>query len=189
LAPGRNDFRAAGAGAAATVRPNVAGRRRRAGFTLLEILLVLAVIGLITSVLLVGGSRMLRDRPMTADEVFWRAVSEARRFALLHQTEVHLTFDRERRQFHARIPSGSETFPVPGKAELQIDFLSPTKGGRSILIGGTLLETQVLPSITFYDDGTCTPFRVQLRTDQEAPRVIAVDPWTCAPMLELEENR
>ena len=162
------------------------GRSGRHGFALLEILLVVALVGIISSVLLVGGSTLLRERAVTADDVFWRAVSEARRFALLHQQEVRLSYDRESRRFTAVTRDGSESFPVPGEGELQIDFLAAQRAGRAILVGGVLLETQVLPAITFYDDGTCTPFRVQLRTGTEQPRIIAVDPWTCAPMLESE---
>jgi hypothetical protein len=39
-----------------------------------------------------------------------------------------------------------------------------------------------MPSVTFYDDGTCTPFRVQLRTNAGA-HMLTIDPWTCAPVL------
>ena len=166
-----------------------AGCAGPSAFTLLEVLLVIALIGIVTTALLVGGPRLAGDRPLTAEDVFWRAVGEARHYALLHQTEVRLSYDREARHFTAWTPEGTETFAVPGESDLQLDFLSAQKGGRSIMIGGVVLEAQVIPSITFYDDGTCTPFRVQLRTDQNQPRVIGIDPWTCAALLETEGNR
>jgi general secretion pathway protein H len=40
-----------------------------------------------------------------------------------------------------------------------------------------------LPYVTFYADGTCSPFRAQLRTGGPA-RFVTLDPWTCAPLLE-----
>ena len=46
------------------------------------------------------------------------------------------------------------------------------------------MELANLPYITFYPDGTCTPFRVQMKTGNNSPRIVAIDPWTCAPMLE-----
>lgn len=160
----------------------------RGGFTLLEILLVIALIGLLTGILVVGGAALLRPNDMTPEEIFWRAVSEARDFALVHQTEVRLSFDSEAKAFHAQTPEGAETFPVPFEGELRIDFLSAQPTGRSVLIGGVLVETQPIASVTFFEDGTCTPFRAQLRVGSSEPHVIEIDPWTCAPVLREEEG-
>lgn len=159
----------------------------RSGFTLLEVLLVIALIGLLTGALVVGGAAILRPKDLTPEEIFWRAVSEARDFALMHQTEVRLSFDAEEKAFHAQTPEGAETFPVPFEGELRIEFLSAQATGRSVLIGGVLVETQPIESVTFFEDGTCTPFRAQLRVGNSEPQVIEIDPWTCAPMLREEE--
>src|SRR5258708_39256041 len=71
----------------------------------------------------------------------------------------------------------------PGSAALppdaSIQFLQSVKGGSSILIGGQAVETQERPSVTFYPDGTCDPFRVQIRLPSGAS-AMGVDPWTCA---------
>jgi prepilin-type N-terminal cleavage/methylation domain-containing protein len=53
-----------------------------AGFTLLEILLALAVIGLLSAVLIGGSARLLATKPLTPDDVFWKAVAQARKDAL-----------------------------------------------------------------------------------------------------------
>ena len=78
-------------------------------------------------------------------------------------------------------------FPVPadvGGEDLRIEFLSTQKFEATVLIGGVLLETATLPQVTFYADGTCTPFRVQLRNGVGGvPVTLAIDPWTCAPVL------
>ena len=64
-----------------------------------------------------------------------------------------------------------------------IDFHpADTNSSSSILIGGTLVETEPLASVTFYSDGTCTPFRAQIRTGGGA-HLLTIDPWTCAPVL------
>jgi general secretion pathway protein H len=39
-----------------------------------------------------------------------------------------------------------------------------------------------MTAVTFYNDGTCTPFRAQVRTYAGA-HMLSVDPWTCAPVL------
>ncbi|MFZ1056073.1 MAG: hypothetical protein WAN79_10410, partial [Opitutaceae bacterium] len=57
-----------------------------------------------------------------------------------------------------------------------------SNSSSSILIGGIVVETEPLTSVTFYDDGTCTPFRAQIRTNGGA-HLLSIDPWTCAPIL------
>ena len=69
-----------------------------------------------------------------------------------------------------------------------MDFLSTQKARSLILVGGQAVETQTIPSVTFYGDGTCSPFRAQIRTGL-TPRVLEIDPWTCAEVLPLETNR
>ena len=45
------------------------------------------------------------------------------------------------------------------------------------------MDTREVPVVRFYPDGSCDRFRVQIRSGTSAPQVIAVDPWTCAPLL------
>ena len=60
---------------------------------------------------------------------------------------------------------------------------------QDVLVGGQLVETQTLPSVTFYGDGTCSPFRAQLRNKGVDPRVLEIDPWTCAQVLPNAEDK
>lgn len=188
--------------AAAPSRP---GRRPRPrGFTLLEILLTLALIGLFGGFLVAGSSRLLTTRGTTPTEVFWQAVREARRAALQGEREIRLKFDREGAQFYLvdgdapAEPGTPETverarrrFPVAKEAAegLEVDFLgSAAQGGNAILVGGLLLEARTLPHVTFHADGTCSPFRAQIAR-AGGRSVLRIDPWTCAPVLDPADAR
>ena len=156
----------------------------RRGFTLLEVLLTVALIGLLSGALVTAAVYLTDDKPITPEDVFWKSVTESRRQALLTGRDVRLRFVKKDKA-HALVATGAEgeqRFPFEKVDELTVDFLSVQKSGSAILIRGQLVETQTIPYVTFYGDGTCTPFRVQFRTGGAA-RSIAVDPWTCAPIL------
>lgn len=152
-------------------------------------MVVLALLGLLTTVLAVGASRLLAGRGQLPEDIFWQAVTEARTYALNHQCEVRLSFDNTDRVFRAVTPLGARTFPVPATPVFELAFLGTSKGGNSILVGGVLIETTELESVRFFEDGTCTPFRAQLRTEGSTPVVLEIDPWTCAPVLRAEARR
>jgi general secretion pathway protein H len=152
-------------------------------FTLLEILLALALIGLLAGVLVSASVRLMGNRPVTPEEVFWKASGEARKAALKSEQEVRLQFDDKEGAFVVSGGGKSQRFPVSGGPDLKIDFLPPPQNGRSsVLIGGLLVETQTLPSVSYYSDGTCMPFRVQFHATGPA-RILSIDPWTCAEVL------
>src|SRR4051812_29574649 len=177
--------------------------RRRAGFTLLEVLLTIAIIALLAGALIGGAAHLLTDQPVTPDEVFWKAVQESRKAALKAEHEIRLKFDKEKKQFlliDGLAPSTLaadgftkeemplKTLPVLAPGDLTVDFLAAgTKGGNAILVGGMLLEAQSVAFVTFYSDGTCTPFRAQFARNG-ATHILAIDPWTCAPILTPAEQ-
>jgi general secretion pathway protein H len=51
-----------------------------------------------------------------------------------------------------------------------------------VVLAGQVVDTESLPSVTFYGDGTCTAFRVQVRVGVDS-HILSIDPWTCAPVL------
>lgn len=166
-------------------RPAIRGGRR--AFTLLEILLVLALMGLLTSVLVVGANRMLATPPVTAEGAFWQMVAEARRYALQHEINVQMTFDEMSTSLMATAEDGTilpaVVAPTGSKFTFQPGLTAPTSTSG---LGGTALLDTPLTMITFYSDGTCTLFRLQVETGgfgTGAPQTVQIDPWTCAPLF------
>lgn len=159
--------------------PAGAGRR---GFTLVEVMLALAVIMLLGALLVPGVNSMLRATSNAEpDRIFWDAVLAAREQALTTNQTVRLQFDKDKGVLNWGGEPATHQKAVP--AGVSIQFLQ-ARAGSAILLGGVLVEAQEIPVVRFYADGTCDRFRVQLRRGQETPQVVAVDPWTCAPMLE-----
>jgi general secretion pathway protein H len=165
-------------------RPTKRGGR---GFSLLEILLVVALIALLGTAVITGANALYRAaaRP-PPEEVFWRAVMSARQLALLNVRTVTLRFDdkEKRLRWTDGAESASTRFDAEGEASLQ--FLQP-KAGSAVLLGGQLVETAEVPQVRFYSDGSCDAFRVQIKLGVAPAFVLAVDPWTCAPMLETKK--
>lgn len=163
---------------------NRRGGPTRAGFTLLEIMLALAIIGLMATVLVGGAAHLLNSKPKTADDVFWAVVRQARKVALEGAgQDVQVSYDQKAGAFKLDDGVNPQTVPVPAaSAALNIDFISTSSSQATALLGGMAVVTDTLPFVTFYSDGTCSPFRVQIH-NQTAVHILAVDPWTCAPVL------
>ncbi len=159
------------------------------GFTLLEVILALAVIALLATVFIGASASMLRDRTSTPDEIFWKACQAARKAAVKTGDEVHLTFNDKTKAFVVDDEGRLQSFAVPGATQdTTINFLSASDAGRSaVLLGGVAVETGTAPEVVFFADGTCSPFRVQFVLSGNA-HVLAIDPWTCAPELVPKGN-
>ena len=173
---------------------------RPRGFTLLEILLCIALIALLGGVLVGGASHLLTEQPTTPYAVFWKAVQEARKAALKSEHEIRLKYDRDKKHFYlvdgltpsalaedgvTRVEVPLKTFPLAAEIarDLTIDFLGASaKGGNAILVGGVLLESRTIPHVAFYSDGTCMAFRAQFARSS-GNTILSIDPWTCAPVL------
>jgi general secretion pathway protein H len=155
----------------------------RGGFTLIEILLVLALIALLGTIFIGGSSALLSNRDTSPDGQFWKACAAARAEALDEGRSVLLSFDPKARAFVLDDGASKKELPFAGPDDTGIDFHPPQSDTSSaILVGGTVVETDTLAAVTFYDDGTCTPFRAQVRSNTGA-HLLSIDPWTCAQVL------
>jgi general secretion pathway protein H len=164
-------------------RPCLTGQ---GGFTLLEVIIVLALIGLLTGLVAGGSVALLREKPVTGEEVLRSIISKVRRDAVIHFRDIRLSYDEKNKVFHESWADGEKQLAVDVKGELKLEFLSTAKGS-SMLLGGDVVETETIPFVTFYSDGCCSPFRVQLRTGGPA-RQVSIDPWTCAEIIEKKQN-
>lgn len=157
-------------------------------------LLVLALMGLLVGVVVSGAIGITDEKPATAEDVFWKAVQETRRQALLSNSDVRLTFSsktKERAPELVAVASDGTVKRYPFEnagAEVVVDFLSTQKARSASLHASQLVETNTMPGVTFFGDGTCTPFRVQFRTGGSA-RQMNIDPWTCAQVLPPDESK
>jgi prepilin-type N-terminal cleavage/methylation domain-containing protein len=158
-------------------------------FTLLEILLVLALIAVISSVLAVGISGAFNNDHPAPDDVFWQASRAAQRMASLSERDTSLSFDAKGKQlvWSNGEQTGSAAFDA-SRGDVSVQFLQAAKGGSLILIAGRVVETQEVPRVVYYPDGTCMAFRVQFRIGPTAWQ-LGIDPWTCAPVLEKGNNK
>lgn len=154
---------------------------------MLEVLLAMAIIAILMTVFIGGSAALLKSRAVTPSEVFWKTVQECRKRALKSAKDVRLTYDSKEKKFVvSEVLAGDappQQFPIPGASdELMITFLVTQKGGSAMLLGGVLIETQTIPAVNFYSDGTCTPFRLQIVKGIDT-NILSIDPWTCAPVL------
>jgi prepilin-type N-terminal cleavage/methylation domain-containing protein len=164
-------------------------RSSRAAFTLLEILLAIALIALLSGVLIAGSVSLLNDKPLLPQEVFWQASHAARKTALQNAAvqgghEVRLSYDEKQKAFIADDGVSPQTFPIAKPpADLAVSFFPTNGGATSGPPGGSPDQNPPIPYVTYYGDGTCTPFDVQFRSKASA-HLVEIDPWTCAQILK-----
>ena len=157
---------------------------RAPGFTLIEILVVLAIIALLAGLVIGGTTSLLAPKTPSPEEVFWKAVQAARKSALEATHEIQLRFDSKEQALIVDDGVAPRAFPIAAIAggDATVDFFSTQKGAGTSGFGGVNDTQPLRGGVTFYDDGTCTPFRVQIRTNG-GTQILAIDPWTCAAVL------
>jgi prepilin-type N-terminal cleavage/methylation domain-containing protein len=166
-------------------------RRARGGrraFTLLEILLVIALIGLLSGVLIQGAAGLLNPGPETPVQAFWKMTGTARRYALQHECQVRMTVNNTTGELEAHAADGTDldAIKLPAGSSIRLlPGLTTTNASSTSASAFTVDQNTPLAGVTFYEDGTCNLFRAEITLDGgSTPYVIEVDPWTCATMLK-----
>ena len=159
-------------------RTRLPGTASRDGFTLIETIIVLMLIGMIASVLISGATSLFNTAREQDPE-----------------TATLSLFQKIRGQ---AVESGQviELKPLPDDAGFLwgadgVEMLPKREGGATLrlltpelvsasLIGGQL-EEKPISKVRFYPDGSCDPMRIQIRRG-DTRRVYPIDPWTAAPL-------
>ena len=152
-------------------------------------LLVFALIAMAMAALVLNIESMMRQSEASVVEgTFWEAARTARTNALLQRRTETLRFDDREGAFV--LESGGtarrrfEIDRSQWKSDLRLDvaFKKRLASSQFTLVGGELVDLREIPSIQFFQDGTCTPFVLELAVGN-AQRRIEIDPWTGAELL------
>lgn len=149
----------------------------RAGFTLLEVLLVLALFAIFGALFVGGAANLLNTSRQTSPEDALLAMFQTvRREAVATGRAIQITAV-ENGAAYVWGEGGQMVLPV--RPEVSVRIIKPQLD-QAVLIGG-LIEENPLDRMWFYPDGTCDPVRVQIQRGR-IRRVESIDPWTCSPL-------
>ena len=149
---------------------------RRGGFSLIEILLVLALMAIGGTVVMLNFTAFAdRGEQNDAVEQLSKVVRKARFFAAQDRRETRMRFDSE----GGRLLVERETFTLHAET-LRPEFRG--NGGASVTFlrvpSAEGLQSpptpadarEVIPSVRFASDGSCTPFVAEIDTGSGTPR-------------------
>lgn len=146
-------------------------------FTLVEVLLVLALMVLFAVLFIPGVNSMLREIDSRGPEqIVMETMLAAREAALESGRAVELRYEAKERRFQW---DAAQKTPEALPAEVKLELLPP-ETGNLVLLGGQATEVSEQVRVRFFPDGTCDPFRVRVQEGKDAPRLLSMDPWTCA---------
>jgi general secretion pathway protein H len=156
-----------------------AGLTRRQGFTLLEILLVLALLALLGSVMVGGAVSLLKaNEAKDPETALLKMMQAVRGEAVAAGAMIEI---RQLPEDAGFLWGSARAEVLPLSPGVKIRLIAP-EFGRASLIGGQLEESPVI-RLRFYPDGSCDPVRVEIRRGENR-RTYAIDPWTAAPLPE-----
>lgn len=173
-------------------REGMAGEARKA-FTLIEMMLTIALIAMLSSLFIWNINSMLKQGELEAlQNELWKAVEQAKQSAVFSRTPRVVRFDKELQAFIVSAGSEQLTFEVDTDSfsegvEIEVIFSEtlPKDGYR--LVRGELVTQREIESVTFYPDGTCTPFSVDLKI-AEYESSFQIDPWTSSQLTRPEDS-
>ncbi|MGF1448096.1 MAG: Tfp pilus assembly protein FimT/FimU [Opitutales bacterium] len=172
--------------------------RRTTGFTLLEILIVIALIALTTTLAALSWTALadaFEDKPTF--QVFREMVQEARHQAYQTREPVHLAWDDNAKLFRIYSPFAEledlvlseEAFISRGDTEVRFYPLASPEKGASLNVRGVTPEYQSEPvsEIIFHPSGVSTGARIEI--DEGPSRsVITLEPFSAGP-IDYEPER
>lgn len=156
-------------------------RSRHAGFTLIEILVVLVVVGLLASlaVFTMGGSSQQRELENEVRELFL-LMQTASEQAVVTNRELGLRLEEGRYQFVAfqdRNGDWEATGERLFRARSLPDWLTVTKFIESDAPRLASADDQLLPDVVFFSSGETTPFEMEftIGSGSDYKQVLASD--------------
>lgn len=155
------------------------GMAAQDGFTLIETVVVLMLIGLIASVLISGATSLFNSARQQDPEVAVLSLLQKVRGVAVEKGEIIELKPLPEDAGFLWGADGVET--LPKKPGFTVRLLTPEMVSAS-LIGGQV-EERPIARVRFYPDGSCDPMRIQVRRG-DTRRVYAIDPWTAAPLPE-----
>lgn len=153
----------------------------RAAFSLMEMLLVLALIGLFLGTILLNVVSMFRGSVMDELEgTLWIAIDKAKQNAVFQQRRVALSFDEERLALVLSSGDRRELYELAeqeGGEEIRVLFNERLPENARYLVSGRIVDEREIERVVFFPDGTCTPFLVSVEYG-ELRNSFEIDPWT-----------
>lgn len=163
----------------------------RAGFTLIEIVLVLGLIAVATTILITNFASIAdRDNALTTEEILSAAVRKARFIAASKRTTTYLGFDKESNSLQINIEGdeGTETFTLQESfkeirsAEIRFYLISSSRGlAPAIKAARARMEVK---TIRFAADRSSSPFVVEIDLGSGAPDRLQFDPFSSLIVTE-----
>lgn len=156
-------------------------RRGRSGFTLIEILLVIALITIAGSVVMINFVAFTdRGDNTSPEEVLTAAIRQARFSAAADRVTTRLRYDHESGSL--QIDPGGDRFRINadfgsgGRGEIRF-FLIPPGAGLSPLPDPQRSTLQVT-SVAFAPDRSSSPFVVEIDSGSGSPNRLRYDPFS-----------
>lgn len=153
----------------------------RGGFTLIEILLVIALIALSVSVVIVNFTAFTeRGESTSPQEVLTAAIRKARFIAAADRITTRLRYDEETGSL--RIDPTDEQFPInsnfgrEGRGEIRFFLIPPAEGLRPF--PDPERSTLQTPAVAFAPDRSSSPFIAEIDSGSGAPSRLRFDPFS-----------
>lgn len=156
-------------------------RSARGGFTLIEILMVIALIAIAVSVVLVNFTAFAdRGETSSPQEVLTAAIRKARFIAAANRITTKLSYDAK--SGNLRIDPVGEQIPInpdfgpDGRGEIRF-FLVPSAEGLGPF-PDPQRSTLRTPAVAFAPDRSSSPFLAEIDTGRGSPNRLRYDPFS-----------